>query len=116
MKTTQINIRLTEEELISFKKRAEKMNSSVTDMVINLVLEKIPVQQKNLFFDIIKIDDFNYSKIGNNINQIAKFVNTSGEISKEQGVELLRLMRVLLEKKNENDEIFRKILKYLSEW
>lgn len=116
MKSKDLHIRVTEEELNQIKLKAKKQNSTVTDFILNSIFEKIPKEHKILFFDIIKIDDFNYSKIGNNINQIAKFVNTSGEISKEQGLELLKLMRVLLEKKNENDEIFRKILKYLSEW
>ena len=75
---------------------------------------RIHTEDKRKFLTKITKDDFILSKVGNNINQIARYVNHQKYITKDQSNELLILMRNLLELMNENSEIYRKILNFLA--
>lgn len=114
MKKKKINFRVTDEQYLEIKKRVTKDNITITELFLDMFYNRIHTEDKRKFLTKITKDDFILSKVGNNINQIARYVNHQKYITKDQSNELLILMRNLLELMNENSEIYRKILNFLA--
>lgn len=114
MKKKKINFRVTDEQYLEIKKRVTKDNITITELFLDMFYNRVHTEDKRKFLTKITKDDFILSKVGNNINQIARYVNHQKYITKDQSNELLILMRNLLELMNENSEIYRKILNFLA--
>lgn len=114
MKKKKINFRVTNEQYLEIKERVTKDNITITELFLDMFYNRIHTEDKRKFLTKITKDDFILSKVGNNINQIARYVNHQKYITKDQSNELLILMRNLLELMNENSEIYRKILNFLA--
>lgn len=88
-KVHQINIRLTEEEYMLFKKKATKF-TSMSDMMRTSVLLLNNEQAVNRydqicnFIEICKSEEFQIQKIGANFNQVVRLLNT---LAKQNGLE-----------------------------
>ena len=100
-----IGVRLTDEEYINLKLKAEASHKSVSQYIRELIiLSKVkPVRNKNYYKVLYELN-----KIGNNINQIAKSLNKiakSGECIKNEEYE-----RLLIELYEINENM-KKILK-----
>ncbi len=80
-KRHRITIRLTDEELNKIREKAKKEGLTISDLFRQSVLGKSAVRRKRkIDCNVVKMLAYEINKIGVNINQIAKRINTTGEI------------------------------------
>ena len=92
MKNKTISLRLTEEEYNRLKNTADELGYSVSELVRKKVLgnrEKLAQRQD------LKLIAYELNRIGNNLNQIAKYVNTHRAIDRVVASNLLKIREAI---------------------
>ncbi len=79
-KQTNILIRLTIEEKKMIQHFAKSEGSSTTDYLLSLGLKKVIISNRIEYLNDLRNYNFEISKIGNNINQLAKHVNQARKL------------------------------------
>lgn len=79
--TARIDIRLSQEEKELLTKKCSELGCTYTEFFISKIKDEIDYSTKKNIFDFIRNDDYFYSKVDNNINQIAKIVNAEKQIT-----------------------------------
>lgn len=92
-----VKIRVTDEELAEFKKRAGQCDVStyVRHLVLGQPLPKLKPKTRSKAVVVDSNLVHEVSRIGNNVNQIARHVNSSKEIDRDVLVALLSLQNSL---------------------
>lgn len=94
-----------EEEKIIQKKIKDSKYKNVSEFIRNILLNK---QINIIDFEIIRKRNYEINKIGNNINQIVKRVNTINEFYYEDFIEFQKEFKKMInENKKINDEIIK---------
>ncbi len=94
-----------EEEKIIQKKIKDSKYKNVSEFIRNTLLNK---QINIIDFEIIRKRNYEINKIGNNINQIVKRVNTINEFYYEDFIEFQKEFKKMInENKKINDEIIK---------
>jgi len=97
-KRHRITIRLTDEELNKIREKAKKKGLTISDLFRQSVLGKSAVRRKQkIDCNVVKILAYEINKVGVNINQIAKGINTTGEIDIQVLESLLNIEYTLAE-------------------
>lgn len=109
MKNKFIQIRVSEEEKEMFSKKCKELNCNFTQYFFSLMEDKIDFGQKKKVFDFIRKDEAFYSKVENNINQVARIANSEKQISNDTLENFNFLLRELISIKNEQLEKTKKI-------
>jgi predicted DNA-binding protein len=92
MKNKTISLRLTPNEYDQVKKIANELGYSVSEYIRKRILgkrEKITPKQD------LKIIAYELNRIGNNLNQIAKYVNTNKAIDRVVAGNLIKIKEEL---------------------
>lgn len=71
----RIELRCTKEEKKKIKQLSNKLNISITELLLNSALYKRPVISRQEVLNVLKKLSTNDLKVENNINQIAKKIN-----------------------------------------
>lgn len=95
-----------EEKIIKEKLKKSKFNN-LSEYIRNILLKK---EVNIIDFEIIRKRNYEINKIGNNINQIAKRVNTINEFYYEDFVEFQKEFTKMI---NENKKINEDIIKII---
>lgn len=108
----QINIRVTEEQHKRFIELSKDRGMSITDLIlVDILKEKDKVKYRSKL-NYARAENFDYSKIATNINQVAKYVNTNQKIDDNTLKEFNLLLRELVILKNKANDF---VYKYLME-
>lgn len=114
-KNVRLFIRLQKEKKEAWKKLCDTRNISLTNFIIDSVEQKMLSDERRKVLAFIEKQDNLFAKIGNNINQVAKYVNTQKGISNEELQNFNRQLEKLEELKKEQNQIFLKIYKHLAD-
>lgn len=114
-KNTRIYLRLSIDQKEKWKKLCAEKNLSITDLVISSVENKISSDERRKVTAFIDKQSNLFSKIENNINQVARIVNGQKYMTAAQLQNYNQLLSELGELKREQNRLFRKIYRLLSE-
>jgi len=92
MKNKTISLRLTEKEYEKLKTKADELGYSVSELIRKKVLgnrERLAPRQD------IKLFAYELNRIGNNLNQIAKYVNFKKAIDRVVAKEIIKIKEAL---------------------
>ncbi|MGG5600630.1 hypothetical protein ACPDHJ_12630 [Myroides sp. C8-3] len=114
MKTKRFELRLTEEQKKNWQAIADENRMSLTDYIIHKVEGNLGKSERREILKFIEISTNTDSKVENNINQIAKWVNTHQQITvgkmDEYLLELEKYQRLI----KERNVALKKIILFLS--
>ena len=112
-KNKRIDIRMSEEDYNFMKFLCEQYECNQTDLITELIRKG---EYTELNYDVIKEFNRIFGNIGNNINQIARLLNTANKntlFTEEQYNEIERIYKVLKEEYTKHqlgtDKMLRKI-------
>ena len=111
----RIEIRLSKKRKEAWKKKCDELNITLTDLIISSVEKKILRTEKRGLMSFLDKQLYQFSKVENNINQIAKIVNTEKRIDDALFKTYITKLNELNELKNSQNHIIRKVLKRFSE-
>lgn len=115
MRKKQIHIRVSEEQHKKFIELSNNRGMSITDLIlVDVLKEKDKAKYRNKM-NIARAENFDYSKIATNINQVAKYVNTEQKINENTLKEFNLLLRELIIMKNKANDFVYKVLMEIEE-
>lgn len=114
-KETRIFIRLQKEKKTAWKKLCKARNLSLTNLIIDSVEQRLLADEKREVTAFIEKQDNLFAKIGNNINQVAKYVNTQKSISEAELKAFNHHLNKLEELRAAQNQIFLGIYKKLAD-
>lgn len=116
MKGKRIEIRISKVEKDILKALAKEKNMTMTDYVLESCLKENSTTVKSeIGYQIMKMQMSNF-KIGNNINQIAKRVNSNKNLSKSDFEEFQKTNEQFRNLISEQNRTIKKLLKFYSKW
>ena len=96
-KIRSVGIRFTEEQYSVLEHNAKQARLSVSEYIRRSVLsQKIPVFQPIIHDEHEILNELrNINKVGNNLNQIARYFNQGGMMNNQIAVDLKRIIKLL---------------------
>jgi predicted signal transduction protein with EAL and GGDEF domain len=113
IKRAQLNLRLSDAIKDKWKKISDEKGLHLTDMIIASVENKLLDSDRKEIMSFIETQGNIYAKIENNINQVAKYVNTQKNISDSLLADYNSMLLQLNSKRIEQNELLRKIYRLL---
>ncbi|SDD99541.1 plasmid mobilization relaxosome protein MobC [Riemerella columbipharyngis] len=113
-KAERIDFRIEKNKKEEWKNICKQKNISLTELIINSVENKILSSDKSKVIAFIENQDYQFSKIGNNINQIAKKVNAEKRIDNETLKGFIRELKEVENLRIKQNEILGDIYKILA--
>lgn len=113
-KTGRIEVRCTAEQLIAIKKTAKDAGLSVSEYLVKRALNNKIIYNYNTLFQELHAVGTEFSRAGNNINQLAKHANSLNKIGKLDPSVVDRTHLILedyVKKKDELRGVLRKIIR-----
>lgn len=114
MKVNQIHFRVSDSTKEHLTKICEEQGITMTDFFLRMIDEPLSKENRKLIFSFLTTEDAQYSKVGNNINQIARIVNSEKSISESLLSDFNFLLRELLQEKQRKIQIINQIFKIIS--
>jgi len=114
LKDEVILIRIKSEKKKNWKNLCSKKKISMTSLIINSVDKRIMDDERRKILVFIEKQDNIFSKIENNINQVAKIANGQKFISEKELRNFSDMLSEIIILKKEQNEIFIKIYAELS--
>lgn len=111
---SSIYFRVPEEKKEKWKKECEEKEISLTSFIINSVENKIQNNERKEIIKFIESQDNIFVKIGTNINQIAKVVNSQQYLGINGFENYLNLLSQVVKLKEEQNDIFLKLYHLLA--
>lgn len=108
-KEARIFIRIQKHRKESWKKLCFKKRISLSNLIIDSVESRIFDDERRKILVFIEKQDNIFSKIENNINQVAKIANAQKFISNEDLKSFSEKLKTVIELKEQQNEIFTKI-------
>lgn len=112
--TDVIIFRIRNERKENWKKKCKERKITLTSLIIDSVEERIMDDERRKIFDFIETQYNIFSKIENNINQLAKMVNGQKFISESQLELFSRQLKDISTLKARQNKIFENIYTLLS--
>ena len=108
-KTKDVHLRMNETEYALLIERARASNITVSEFVRNALNNQNVIIKYEITADVPKIKQLisQFGKIGNNLNQIARYFNQGGIISSEMKKEIRKALRDIYEIKYEVEKMVR---------
>ena len=102
-KSKDVHLRMSETEYEILLERATSTNMTVSDFIRNALNNQNVIIKYELIADVPEIKKLTgeFGKIGNNLNQIARYFNQGGIISSEMRSEIKKSLRDIYEMKYE---------------
>jgi len=111
---TYIRVRMYDSQKKEWLKIVKDKNTTITDLVISSVENKLLNSDRREIMSFIEKQGNIYAKIENNINQIAKYVNTQKNLSDNVLADYNSKLNSLNSMKLEQNDLLRKIYKLLA--
>ncbi len=108
-KTARITLRLSQELKDQWQSHCNKSNIYISDFIINTVEGKMLENDRKEIMTFIEKQGNIFAKIENNINQIARFINTEKYLSEELLKDYNNKLSELNSLKTEQNRIIKKI-------
>lgn len=108
-KTARITLRLSQELKDQWQSHCNKSNIYISDFIINTVEGKMLENDRKEIMSFIERQGNIFAKIENNINQIARFINTEKYLSEELLKDYNTKLSELNSLKTEQNRIIKKI-------
>lgn len=108
-KTARITLRLSQELKDQWQSHCNKYNIYLSDFIINTVEGKMLENDRKEIMAFIEKQGNIFAKIENNINQIARFINTEKYLSEELLKDYNKKLQELNSLKTEQNRIIKKI-------
>lgn len=102
------------QELLRQKSASANRKFSMTDLIISSVENKLLDSDRKEIMSFIEKQGNIFAKIENNINQVAKYVNTQKNISDSMLADYNSKLKELNSMKLEQNDLLRKIYKLLA--
>lgn len=108
-KTKDVHLRMNETEYALLIERARASNMTVSEFVRNALNNQNVIIKYEITADVPEIKQLisQFGKIGNNLNQIARYFNQGGIISSEMKKEIRKALRDIYEIKYEVEKMVR---------
>ena len=108
-KTKDAHLRMNETEYDLLIERARASNMTVSEFVRNALNNQNVIIKYEITADVPEIKQLisQFGKIGNNLNQIARYFNQGGIISSEMKKEIRKALRDIYEMKYEVEKMVR---------
>lgn len=108
-KTKDVHLRMNETEYALLIERARASNMTVSEFVRNALNNQNVIIKYEITADVPEIKQLisQFGKIGNNLNQIARYFNQGGIISSEMKKEIRKALRNIYEMKYEVEKMVR---------
>lgn len=108
-KTKDVHLRMNETEYALLIERARASNMTVSEFVRNALNNQNVIIKYEITADVPEIKQLisQFGKIGNNLNQIARYFNQGGIISSEMKKEIRKALRNLYEMKYDVGKMVR---------
>ena len=108
-KTKDVHLRMNETEYALLIERARASNMTVSEFVRNALNNQNVIIKYEITADVPEIKQLisQFGKIGNNLNQIARYFNQSGIISSEMKKEIRKALRDIYEMKYDVGKMVR---------
>ena len=108
-KTKDVHLRMNETEYALLIERARASNMTVSEFVRNALNNQNVIIKYEITADVPEIKQLisQFGKIGNNLNQIARYFNQGGIISSEMKKEIRKALRDIYEMKYEVEKMIR---------
>lgn len=111
---TCVIFRISDETKKRWKKLCSERNTSLTDLIVSSVENKLNNQEQREILKFIEKQDNIFAKIENNINQFAKIANTKKDIRSDEMKNFIKKLGEIEELKKEQNKIFREIYKLIA--
>lgn len=108
-KTARITLRLSQELKDQWQSNCNKSNIYLSDYIVNTVEGKMLENDRKEIMSFIEKQGNIFAKIENNINQIARFINTEKYIPEELLIDYNNKLAELNSLKTEQNRIIKKI-------
>jgi hypothetical protein len=108
-KEVRIFIRVQKYRKENWKKICVKKQISLTNLIIDSVENRILDNERRKILVFLEKQDNLFTKIETNINQVARIVNTQKFISKQDLKNFNEELKTIIELKQQQNEIFKKI-------
>lgn len=108
-KTARITLRLSQEIKDQWQTNCDKSNIYLSDYIVNTVEGKMLENDRKEIMSFIERQGNIFAKIENNINQIARFINTEKYLSEELLKDYNTKLSELNSLKTEQNRIIKKI-------
>nr|WP_288684815.1 plasmid mobilization relaxosome protein MobC [uncultured Anaerobutyricum sp.] len=108
-KTKDVHLRMNETEYALLIERARASNMTVSEFVRNALNNQNVIIKYEITADVPEIKQLisQFGKIGNNLNQIARYFNQGGIISSEMKKEIRKALQDIYEMKYEAEKMVR---------
>ena len=108
-KTKDVHLRMNETEYALLIERARASNMTVSKFVRNALNNQNVIIKYEITADVPEIKQLisQFGKIGNNLNQIARYFNQGGIISSEMKKEIRKALQDIYEMKYEAEKMVR---------
>ena len=108
-KTKDVHLRMNETEYALLIERARASNMTVSEFVRNALNNQNVIIKYEITADVPEIKQLisQFGKIGNNMNQIARYFNQGGIISSKMKKEIRKALRDIYEMKYEVEKMIR---------
>lgn len=108
-KTKDVHLRMNETEYTLLIERARASDMTVSEFVRNALNNQNVIIKYEITADVPEIKQLisQFGKIGNNLNQIARYFNQGGIISSEMKKEIRKALRDIYEMKYEVGKMVR---------
>lgn len=108
-KTKDVHLRMNETEYTLLIERARASDMTVSEFVRNALNNQNIIIKYEITADVPEIKQLisQFGKIGNNLNQIARYFNQGGIISSEMKKEIRKALRDIYEMKYEVEKMVR---------
>ena len=108
-KTKDVHLRMNETKYALLIERARASNMTVSEFVRNALNNQNVIIKYEITADVPEIKQLisQFGKIGNNMNQIARYFNQDGIISSKMKKEIRKALRDIYEMKYEVEKMIR---------
>lgn len=108
-KTKDVHLRMNKTEYTLLIERARASNMTVSEFIRNALNTQNVIIKYEITADVSEIKQLisQFGKIGNNLNQIARYFNQGGIISSEMKKEIRKALRDIYEMKYEVGKMVR---------
>lgn len=112
-KDHEINFRCTESEKKRIISYAKEVNLSTSEYLIRIALKRKISNNRKLLL-LIHALSASDNKLENNINQIARKLNSSSNVPENDIMEFIEYLRLVASKRENINQALRKIIKLLA--
>ncbi|MDR7693408.1 plasmid mobilization relaxosome protein MobC [Riemerella anatipestifer] len=110
----KVNFRISKSKKNEWKRFCKKQGITLTSLIINSVEKRTWDSERRKAMEFIEKQVNLFAKVENNINQLAKYVNSQKFMTQQQAGEFEVYLREVKKLKEEQNEILRKTYHFIA--